>query len=77
MLKKPPLMGGLLFFVFNFVLQSAILNVMRFTLIVSMLVMSLALNAQTIQGKVVRVANGDTITILDEAMEKVLGLWKC
>ena len=50
---------------------------MRFTLIVSMLVMSLALNAQTIQGKVVRVANGDTITILDEAMEKVLGLWKC
>lgn len=29
--------------------------------------MSLALNAQTIQGKVVRVADGDTITILDEA----------
>ena len=40
---------------------------MRFTLIVSMLVMSLALNAQTIQGKVVRVSDGDTITILDEA----------
>ena len=50
---------------------------MRFALIVSMLVMSLALNAQTIQGKVVRVSGGDTITILDEAMEKVLGLWKC
>ena len=31
-----------------------------------MLVMSLALNAQTIQGKVVRVSDGDTITILDE-----------
>jgi endonuclease YncB( thermonuclease family) len=27
--------------------------------------MSLALNAQTLQGKVVRVADGDTITILD------------
>ena len=27
--------------------------------------MSLALNAQTIQGKVVRVADGDTITVLD------------
>ena len=40
---------------------------MRFALIVSMLVMSLALNAQTIQGKVVRVSDGDTITILDEA----------
>ena len=60
-------MGGLLFFVFSFALQSAILNVMRFTLIVSMLVMSLALNAQTIQGKIVRVSDGDTITILDEA----------
>ena len=32
-----------------------------------MLMMSLALNAQTIQGKVVRVADGDTITILDVA----------
>ena len=30
----------------------------------------LTLNAQTIQGKVVRVSDGDTITILDEAMEK-------
>ena len=38
---------------------------MRFAPIVSMLVMSLALNAQTIQGKVVRVYDGDTITILD------------
>jgi endonuclease YncB( thermonuclease family) len=34
-----------------------------------MLVMSLALNAQTIQGKVVRVSDGDTITILDEDKE--------
>lgn len=40
---------------------------MRLALIVSMLMTSLALNAQTIQGKVVRVADGDTITILDEA----------
>ena len=29
--------------------------------------MSLALNAQTLQGKVVRVVDGDTITTLDEA----------
>ena len=42
---------------------------MRFALIVSMLVMSLTLNAQTIQGKVVRVSDGDTITILDEGKE--------
>ena len=42
-----------------------------------MLVMNLALNAETIQGKVVRVSDGDTITILDEAREKMLGLWKC
>lgn len=40
---------------------------MKMGIIVSSLVMSLALNAQTIQGKVVRVADGDTITILDEA----------
>ena len=40
---------------------------MRFGLTVSILVTSLALNAQTIQGMVVRVADGDTITILDEA----------
>lgn len=38
---------------------------MKLALIVSFLVMSLALNAQTIQGKVFRVADGDTITILD------------
>lgn len=38
---------------------------MKMVIIVSMLVMSFALNAQTIQGKVVRVANGDTTTILD------------
>ncbi len=45
---------------------------MRFTPIVSMLMMSLTLNAQTIQGKVVRVSDGDTITILDEGK---VGLW--
>lgn len=38
---------------------------MKLALIVSLLVMSLALNAQTIQGKVVRVYDGDTITILN------------
>jgi endonuclease YncB( thermonuclease family) len=37
----------------------------KVALIVSLLVTSLALNAQTLQGKVVRVADGDTITILD------------
>ena len=46
--------------------QSAILISMRFAPIVSMLVACLALNAQTIQGRVVRVSDGDTITILDE-----------
>ena len=40
---------------------------MKIALIVSLLVTSLALNAQTLQGKFVRVADGDTITILDEA----------
>ena len=55
------------FFVFRHGSQSAILISMRFAPIVSMLVMSLALNAQTIQGKVVRVSDGDTITILEEA----------
>ena len=40
---------------------------MKMVVIVSSFVMSLALNAQTIQGKVVRVADGDTLTILDEA----------
>ena len=40
---------------------------MKIALIVSLLVTSLALNAQTLQGKVVRVYDGDTITILDEA----------
>ena len=40
---------------------------MKIALIVSLLVTSLALNAQTLQGRVVRVADGDTITILDEA----------
>ena len=68
-------MGGLLFFVFRFNAQSAILNFMRFAPIASMLVMSLALNAQTIQGKVVRVYDGDTITILDEAKVEEVGVW--
>ena len=36
---------------------------MKLALIVSFLATSLALNAQTLQGKVVRVADGDTITI--------------
>ena len=55
------------FFVFCFSTQFAILDAMRFAPIVSILVMSLALNAQTIQGKVVRVSDGDTSTILGEA----------
>ena len=46
--------------------QFAILNAMRFAPIVSILMTCLTLNAQTIQGKVVRVSDGDTITILDE-----------
>lgn len=37
---------------------------MKFALSV-LLIACLALNAQTLQGKVVRVADGDTITILD------------
>ncbi len=48
---------------------------MKMVIIVSSLVMSLALNAQTIQGKVVRVADGDTITILDEAKVEKVGVW--
>ena len=36
---------------------------MKIALIVSSLVASLALNAQTLQGKVVRVADGDAITL--------------
>ena len=39
---------------------------MRFAPIASILMTCLTLNAQTIQGKVVRVSDGDTITILDE-----------
>lgn len=38
---------------------------MKIALIVSLLVTSLALNAETLQCKVVRVADGDTITVLD------------
>ena len=45
--------------------KSAILNFMRFAPLVSMLVACLTLNAQTIQGKVVRVADGDTIRVLE------------
>ena len=37
---------------------------MKLVIIVSFLLMSLVLNAQTIQGKVVRVADGDMVTIL-------------
>ena len=40
---------------------------MKIALIVSLIVTSLVLDAQTLQGRVVRVADGDTITILDEA----------
>ena len=47
--------------------QSAIMSFMRFAPIVSIILSCLALNAQTIQGKVVRVVDGDTITILDES----------
>lgn len=43
---------------------------MRFAPIVTLLVACLALNAETIQGKVVRVSDGDTITILDEAKKE-------
>ena len=43
---------------------------MKIAFIVSSLVTSLALNAQMLQGEVVRVAYGDTITVLDEAKKK-------
>lgn len=39
---------------------------MKLVLIVSLLVMSLALNAQTIQGKVVRVADGDIVSLRED-----------
>lgn len=51
---------------------------MRLALFVSILSSILTLNAETIQGKVVRVADGDTTTIQNEARtetEKVR-LWK-
>lgn len=38
---------------------------MKIALIVTVLVASLASDAQSLQGKVVRVADGDTIAILD------------
>ena len=40
---------------------------MKIALIVSLLVTSLALNAQTLQGKVVSVDDGNAIMILEEA----------
>ena len=51
---------------FRFNPQTAILNSMRLAPMASILMTCLTLNAQTIQGKVVRVSDGDTITILDE-----------
>ena len=45
--------------------QSAILNSMRFAPIASILMTCLTLNAQTIQGKVVRVSDGDTIAVFE------------
>ena len=43
---------------------------MKIALIVSSLVSCLALSAQSLQGKVIRVVDGDTITVLDEAKKK-------
>ena len=53
----------LLFGLFRNDLQSDIIRHMRFAHIVSILMTSLALNAQTMQGRVVCIADGDTITI--------------
>ena len=66
-------MGGLLFFVFRSTPQSAIMDFMRFAPILSIILSCLAVDAQTLQGKVVRVADGDTITILERA--KWVGSW--
>jgi hypothetical protein len=49
---------------------------MKIALIVSLLVTSLALNAEMLQGKVVRVADGDMITIFDEVSAARFWLWK-
>ena len=51
------------------------MSTVKIVLIVSFLMTSLALNAQTHQGKVVRVADGDTIMILDETRVTKIGLW--
>ena len=59
-------MEGFIFLLFRFTPNSAILHFMRFVPIVSTILLCLALNAQTLQGKVVRVADDDTITRLDE-----------
>ena len=47
---------------------------MKIALIVSLLVTSLALNAEMLQGKVVRVADGDTITVLDAPNTHIITL---
>ena len=65
--KKSSTHSRMLLLPFRNSLKSAILNFMRLALFVSILSSILALNAETIQGKVVRVADGDTITILDGA----------
>ena len=49
---------------------------MKIALIVSVLVTSLALSVHPLQGKVVRVYDGDMIVILAEAKVKTIGLWK-
>ncbi|MDR1674972.1 MAG: thermonuclease family protein [Tannerella sp.] len=43
----------------------------RILFLFGLLTLSLAINAQTIAGKVVRVADGDTFTLLDESNNQV------
>lgn len=50
---------------------------MRLSIIASLLVSCLALDAQTLQGKVVRVADGDTITILMRTIRPNQVSWLC
>ena len=47
---------------------------MKFALSVLVVIASLVLNAQTLQGKAVRVYDGDTIATLEEASAKKIGL---
>jgi len=68
-LKDVPILEGASFLLFRKKPQFAILCPMRLAIIASLIVSCLALNAQTFQGKVVRVSDGDTITILDEESE--------